>query len=90
MAENLVEKAKAKAEAAAKLKSTAEKDKRALHSFYFLHSLFTLNDAKNDAKNPINSYNCALNANHFHQVHQAGHPRTRTILRLILCGMLAY
>ena len=50
MAENLVEKAKAKAEAAAKLKSTAEKDKRALHSFYFLHSLFTLNDAKN----PIN------------------------------------
>ena len=46
MAENLVEKAKAKAEAAAKLKSTAEKDKRALHSFYFLHSLFTLNDAK--------------------------------------------
>ena len=86
MAENLVEKAKAKAEAAAKLKSTAEKDKRALHSFYFLHSLFTLNDAKN----PKNSFNCALNANHFHQVHQAGHPRTRTILRLILCGMLAY
>ena len=39
MAENLVEKAKAKAEAAAKLKSTAEKDERALHSFYFLHSL---------------------------------------------------
>ena len=74
MAENLVEKAKAKAEAAAKLKSTADKDKRALHSFYFLHSLFTLNDAKN----PINPYNCALNANHFHQVHQAGHPRTRT------------
>ena len=88
MAENLVEKAKAKAEAAAKLKSTAEKDKRALHSFYFLYSLFTLNDAKN----PKNSFNCALNANHFHQVHQAGHPRkrTRTILRLILCGMLAY
>ena len=86
MAENLVEKAKAKAEAAAKLKSTAEKDKRALHSFYFLHSLFTLNDAKN----PINSYHCALNADHFHQVHQAGHPKTRTILRLILCGMLAY
>ena len=86
MAEHLVEKAKAKAEAAAKLKSAADKDKRALHSFYFLHSLFTLNDAKN----PINSYNCALNANHFHQVHQAGHPRTRTILRLILCGMLAY
>ena len=85
MAENLVEKAKAKAEAAAKLK---EKDKRALHSFYFLHSLFTLNDAKN----PENSFNCALNANHFHQVHQAGHPRTRTrtILRLIVCGMLAY
>ena len=82
MAENLVEKAKAKAEAAAKLKSTAEKDKRALHS------LFTLNDAKNS----INSYNCDLNANHFLQVHQAGHPRTRTrtILRLILCGMLAY
>ena len=46
MAENLVEKEKAKVEAA-KLK---EKDKRALHSFYFLHSLFTLNDAKN----PIN------------------------------------
>ena len=90
MAEHLVEKekAKAKAEAAAKLKSAADKDKRALHSFYFLHSLFTLNDAKN----PINSYNCALNANHVHQVHQAGHPRTRTrtILRLILCGMLAY
>ena len=88
MAEHLVEKAKAKAEAAAKLKSAADKDKRALHSFYFLHSLFTLNDAKN----PINSYNCALNANHFHQVHQAGHPRTRTrtILRLIVCGMLAY
>ena len=89
MAENLVEKAKAKAEAAAKLKSTAaDKDKRALHSFYFLHSLFTLNDAKN----PENSFNCALNANHFHQVHQAGHPRTRTrtILRLIVCGMLAY
>ena len=86
MAEHLVEKEKAKAKAeAAKLK---EKDKRALHSFYFLHSLFTLNDAKN----PINSYNCALNANHFHQVHQAGHPRTRTrtILRLIVCGMLAY
>ena len=52
MAEHLVEKAKAKAEAAAKLKSAADKDKRALHSFYFLHSLFTLNDAKN----PINSY----------------------------------
>ena len=86
MAEHLVEKAKAKAEAAAKLKSAADKDKRALHSFYFLHSLFTLNDAKN----PINSYHGALNANHFHQVHQAGHPRTRTILRLILCGMLAY
>ena len=88
MAENLVEKAKAKAEAAAKLKSTAaDKDKRALHSFYFLHSLFTLNDAKN----PKNSFNCALNANHFHQV-QAGHSRTRTrtILRLIVCGMLAY
>ena len=52
MAEHLVEKekAKAKAEAAAKIKSAA--DKRALHSFYFLHSLFTLNDAKN----PINSY----------------------------------
>ena len=84
MAEHLVEKQKAKAEAA-KLK---EKDKCALHSFYFLHSLFTLNDAKN----PINSYNCALNANHFLQVHQAGHPRTRTrtILRLIVCGMLAY
>ena len=49
MAEHLVEKekAKAKAEAAAKLKSVADKDKRALHSFYFLHSLFTLNDAKN-------------------------------------------
>ena len=86
MAEHLVEKEKAKAKAeAAKLK---EKDKRALHSFYFLHSLFTLNDAKN----PKNSFNCALNANHFHQVHQAGHPRTRTrtILRLIVCGMLAY
>ena len=85
MAEHLVEKEKAKAKAeAAKLK---EKDKRALHSFYFLHSLFTLNDAKN----PKNSFNCALNANHFHQV-QAGHPRTRTrtILRLIVCGMLAY
>ena len=50
MAENLVEKAKAKAEAAAKLKSTADKDKRALHSFYFLHSLFTLNDAKKSDK----------------------------------------
>ena len=86
MAEHLVEKEKAKAKAeASKLK---EKDKRALHSFYFLHSLFTLNDAKN----PINSYNCALNANHFHQAHQAGHPRTRTrtILGLIVCGMLAY
>jgi hypothetical protein len=47
MAEHLVEKEKAKAEAAAKLKSAAEKEKRALHSFYFLHSLFTLNDAKN-------------------------------------------
>ena len=86
MAEHLVEKEKAKAEAAAKLKSAAEKEKRVLHSLYFLHSLFTLNDAKNS----INSYNCALNANHFHQVHQAGHPRTRTILGLILCGMLAY
>ena len=53
MAEHLVEKEKAKAKAeAAKLK---EKDKRALHSFYFLHSLFTLNDAKN----PKNSFNCA-------------------------------
>jgi len=86
MAEHLVEKEKAKAEAAAKLKSAAEKEKRALHTFYFLHSLFTLNDAENS----INSYNCALNANHFHQVHQAGHPRTRTILGLILCWMLAY
>ena len=84
MAEHLVEKAKAKAEAAAKLKSAAEK--RALHSFYFLHSWFTLHDAKN----PINPYSCALNANRFHQVHQAGHPRTRTILGLILCGRLAY
>ena len=86
MTEHLVEKEKAKAEAAAKLKSAAEKEKRALHSFYFLHSWFTLNDAKNS----INSSNCALNANHFHQVHQAGHPRTRTILGQILCGMLAY
>ena len=48
MAEHLVEKEKAKAKAeAAKLK---EKDKRALHSFYFLHSLFTLNDAKKSDK----------------------------------------
>lgn len=80
MADHLVEKEKAKAEAAAKIK-TAEK--RELHSFCFLHSLF-------NTKIPINSYHCALNAKHFLQ---AGHPtrtRTRTILGLILCGMLAY
>ena len=51
MAEHLVEKEKAKAKAeAAKLKSATDKDKRALHSFYFLHSLFTLNDAKKSDK----------------------------------------
>ena len=85
MAEYLLDKAQAKADTAAKLESaeTSAAKRCTLHSFYFIHLLFTLNDAKN----PINSYNCALTANHFHQ---AGHSRTRKILGLILCVILAH